>query len=403
MIEIVIPSIAETINEVEIGSWLVKDGDFVLKDKEIAEVETDKATIPLVAAESGIISIKIDVGKVIPIGTIVATIDNSVKGESKTIETPMQAVIPSPQPGPSVPEKDLSAAIKITPLAKKMMEENKMDTNDILQGLHRITSSEVKKVLQSGSTSIKEDLKENRVVSRQRMSMFRRNLSKRLLVARNETAMLTTFNEVDLTEVIQIRSQYQPLFQKAHTIKLGYMSFFTKACTIALQQFPMVNSMIDGEDIVTPSYCDIGIAVQTEKGLMVPVMRNAESMNMALMEAKIKELADKARTNKISIDELTGGTFSITNGGIFGSMMSTPLLNPPQSAILGMHNIIERPIVKDGQIVAHPMMYIALSYDHRVIDGKDSVSFLATVKNILEHPSELLFGKEGITKELGIE
>ncbi len=410
-IEIKVPSPGESISEVEIANWFVSDGDIVQKEQEIAEIESDKATLPLIATEGGQIKILKNAGTAVPVGSVVCTIDTSKKGSAKVsatipqkektlqngttekttekaIDAPLLAAVDSAS---SAQYPDL----KITPVAQKMMDENNISIDDIISGLKKLSSREVSAVLnaRTESTPPKASRREiSRSEDRARMSVLRRKLSQRLVAVKNETAMLTTFNEVDMSAVMELRKKYQDEFVKKHGIKLGFMSFFTKAVSEALLQFPMVNSRIEGEEIVSPGFTDIGIAVQTGKGLMVPVLRNTESMSLAAIEIKISELAVKARNNKISIEEMSGGTFTITNGGIYGSMLSTPILNPPQSAILGMHNIIERPIAQNGAVIVRPMMYLALSYDHRIIDGKDSVSFLLKVKEGIENPVNLLFG-----------
>jgi 2-oxoglutarate dehydrogenase E2 component (dihydrolipoamide succinyltransferase) len=412
-IEIKVPSPGESISEVEIAKWFVSEGEMVQKGQEIAEIESDKATLPLIASEGGQIHILKSAGTAVPVGEVVCTIDSSKKTEGKPVlaaknsqakvteekTVSKESTDPKKETKPvvqNVDNKEEFSSVKVTPVAQKMMDDNNLSVEDIIQGLKKLSSREVNAVLQSaakGSSVHKTSEREiSRKEERSRMSVLRRKISQRLVAVKNETAMLTTFNEVDMTSVMEIRKKYQEAFVKKHGIKLGFMSFFTKAVSEALLLYPMVNSRLEGEEIITPSFTDIGIAVQTEKGLMVPVLRNAEALSLAGIETKISELAGKARTNKISIEEMTGGTFTITNGGIYGSMMSTPILNPPQSAILGMHNIIERPIALNGQVVIRPMMYIALSYDHRIIDGKDSVSFLLKVRNYIEDPGSLLFG-----------
>ncbi len=409
IIEISIPSPGESITEVELANWLVADGDYVEKDQEVAEVESDKATLPLIAEKAGKIKILIESGETIKIGTVACTIDTSAsapKEKPKKAETSEQpnieiakkddqkaeTITRTPEPVPT--NKTANDTIKITPLARKLMEEQHLSIDDILNGLQKITTKEVKTVLenresidftQSGATKSRE-------VKRESMSQLRKKLSKRLVSVKNDTAMLTTFNEVDMSEVIAIRKKYQKQFTETHGVKLGFMSFFTKAVTEALRVYPKVNSMIDGEDVISPEYVDIAIAVQTDKGLMVPVLRNTETMSLADIERNIMELADKARRFRLSIEEMSGGTFTITNGGVFGSMLSTPILNPPQSGILGMHNIVERPVAINGKVEIRPIMYIALSYDHRIVDGRDSVSFLVKVKELLESPYKLLLG-----------
>lgn len=423
IIEIKIPSPGESISEVEIASWLVNDGDFVEKDQEIAEIESDKATLPLMAEESGTISIKAETGTTVAVGSVACTIDT--EGVSETKETETAALAANEKApgetdekasnkgaerdkntrksaknvtGDSEPESQEDAnkydKVKISPLARRLMDKKGLSVEDVIGGLIRITKEDIEQLPLSGNTGsvpLSGTGEKTRNTGRQRMSMLRRKLSQRLVAVKNETAMLTTFNEVDMSRILEIRKTYQPAFVEKHGVKLGFMSFFAKAVTEALNVYPNVNSFIDGEDIVTPEYCDIGIAVQTDKGLMVPVIRNTEALGLAGIEKEILELAEKARKNRISIEDMTGGTFTITNGGVFGSLLSTPILNPPQSGILGMHNIVERPVAVNGKVEIRPMMYIALSYDHRIIDGRDSVSFLVRVKEMLEDPARLLF------------
>jgi 2-oxoglutarate dehydrogenase E2 component (dihydrolipoamide succinyltransferase) len=414
IIEVKIPSPGESVTEVEIASWLVSDGDFVEKDQEIAEVESDKATLPLMAEESGTIKIIEETGKTIRVGAVACTIDTSASapdlpdtGEAAgaestdgseqdapaAVEDPhktgdkAEKIIPVNTENPSLYDK-----VKISPLAKRLMEEKGFTIDDVIKGLQRITREDVsalERTMDQEPQTRDENLP-SRDSGREKMSMLRRNLSKRLVAVKNETAMLTTFNEVDMSEIIAIRKKYQTKFTETHGVKLGFMSFFVKASTEALKLYPKVNSFLDGEDVVSPRYCDIGIAVQTDKGLLVPVIRNTETLGLAGIEKRIGEMAEKARKNRISIEELTGGTFTITNGGIFGSLLSTPIINPPQSGILGMHNITERPMAVNGKVEIRPMMFIALSYDHRLIDGRDSVGFLVSVKGMLENPSSLL-------------
>ncbi len=405
IIEIKVPSPGESISEVEIARWLVNDGDYVEKDQEIAEIESDKATLPLIASENGEIKILKSTGIEIATGEVVCHIDTSKKGNKKKVmkkteidnEKISNKTVPEKKPETKEleQEKDIEGTIiKITPVAQQMMEENNLSTEDIIKGLKKITSKDVHAVLNASfrNPEIKPSIKDvNRDEDRSRMSVLRRKLGQRLVSVKNETAMLTTFNEVDMSNIMEIRKKFQETFIKKHDVKLGLMSFFAKAVSIALKSFPMVNSIIDGEDIVTPKYTDIGIAVQTDKGLMVPVLRNVEIMGLAEIEKEILKLAEKARTNKISIEEMTGGTFTISNGGIYGSMLSTPILNPPQSAILGMHSILNRPVALNDMVVIRPMMYLALSYDHRIIDGRDSVSFLMKVKEMIENPYKMLF------------
>lgn len=412
MIEIKIPSPGESITEVEISNWLVEHGDYVEKDQEIAEIESDKATLPLIAPESGAIEIIVPAGETIKVGTVACKIDNSAEPkETKQQKEPQKEnkeqknekpVEETTKPKEGITKKSEYKNVKISPVAQKMMQEKGINIDDIINGLKRIGKREVEQTLSQPSYSPKnmQVKSETRDEARKKISQLRKKLSQRLVSVKNETAMLTTFNEVDMSEIIALRKKYQKQFMEKHEIKLGFMSFFTKAVTIALKAFPAVNSQIDGEEIVYPDYADIGIAVQTPKGLMVPVVRNAETMSLAELEIKIKELANKGRAGKISIDDLSGGTFTITNGGVFGSLLSTPILNPPQSGILGMHNIQERPVAINGKVEIKPMMYIALSYDHRTIDGKDSVGFLVKVKELLESPYKLLLGANNADKML---
>lgn len=405
IIEIKIPTPGESITEVEIAAWLVEDGDYVEKDQELAEIESDKATLPLLAEEAGKIKILAEAAAPIAVGAVACSIDTEAKApasaqvqakpeqpakEEVKKEAPVETVTPEPE---KASEK---SNVKTTPLAKKLMAENNINVDDIINGLKKITTKEVNQVLNYQPPADEpKPVTSTRDVSKQRMSSLRRKISERLVAVKNETAMLTTFNEIDMSAVMELRKKYQRAFTDKYGIKLGFMSFFTKAATLALQNFPNINSQIEGEDIVSPSYQDIGIAVQTNKGLMVPIVRNTESLSVPEIEIQIAEIAKKARAFKLSPNEMSGGTFTITNGGVFGSLLSTPILNPPQSGILGMHNIVERPIAEKGQVVIRPMMYIALSYDHRIVDGKDSVSFLVKVKELIEEPYKLLLdGKD---------
>jgi 2-oxoglutarate dehydrogenase E2 component (dihydrolipoamide succinyltransferase) len=398
-VEIHIPSPGESITEVELANWLVDDNSWVEKDQEIAEVESEKATLPLLASHSGVVSIKVQSGT-IKVGEVACTIDTDAQ-KPESAETPTDTA-PKPQPESepeSEPKSKLQSApqpqpessqVKVTPLARKLMDEQGVSVDDIIKGLKKITTHEVNAALAAGSFADPMQKPAERAEERTTMSQLRKKLSQRLVAVKNETAMLTTFNEVDMSRIMTMRKAYQKDFQEKHGIKLGFMSFFTKAVVEGLKHHPMVNSQIDGDEIVTPNYYDIGIAVQTPKGLMVPVLRNAESLTMAQVEKGILDLAEKGRKGRIGLDDLSGGTFTITNGGIFGSMLSTPILNPPQSGILGMHNIMERPVAVNGKVEIRPMMYIALSYDHRIIDGKDSVGFLIKVKEMLENPERML-------------
>ena len=417
IIEIKIPSPGESITEVEIGKWLVEDGEIVEKDQEIGEVESDKATLTLIAEAGGKIGIKAGEGDTVSVGAVVCLIDTEYEvprkvSESKpkeaVVETKTNASLETDLGTDTKPEQEESvepeSTLKITPVAKKMMDEQGVNVDDILKGLKRIGKREVQMALGvRNSTSVSEALPAEKILpSREKMTRLRQKLSERLVAVKNETAMLTTFNEIDMSAVINIRMLYQERFVEKHGIKLGFMSFFTKAVAEVVRYHPRVNSMIDGDEIVDPGTVNVGIAVQTPKGLMVPVVRNAQTKSLPELEYEIKILAEKARNKKISIDELSGGTISITNGGVFGSLLSTPILNPPQSAILGMHAIIDRPVAIDGKVEIRPMMYVALSYDHRLIDGKDSVGFLLKVKEFVENPLNLWLGKNVVDQMLDL-
>lgn len=410
--EFLIPSPGESITEVEVATWNVEDGAFVEKDDELAEVESDKATLVLVAEETGTISIKAPVGETVAVGSVAYTIDTEGKGEKKATPPSVEGEDKKPVSPPSVKEKtedkpktEEKSSVKVTPVAAEMMKENDLNVDDIINGLRRISKQDVQAVINNGGTTPAEPAATysgdfSRAEERNKMSMLRRRLSERLVSVKNETAMLTTFNEVDMSTVMNLRKEMQNQFVEKHGFKLGFMGFFTKAVSIAAMHFPNVNSRIDGDEVVSNSFVDVGIAVQTPKGLMVPNVRNTESKSIVQIEMDIKELAQKARDRRISIEELSGGTISITNGGVFGSLLSTPILNPPQSAILGMHNIVERPIAVNGEVVIRPMMYVALSYDHRIIDGKDSVGFLKTIKELIETPEKMLFNGSTPTSKL---
>ncbi len=395
ILEMKVPSPGESISEVEIAEWMVEDGDYVEKDQIIAEVDSDKATLELPAEQSGIITLKAEVGDVVEVGQIVCLIDTATKkpegfqsasNDTTTIETQSE-VSETIQQSESLVKSDSYANGHPSIAAKKMIIENEVNA-ELIEGTGRdgrITKGDVLKVLRSGAA------RADRQSETKKMSMLRRKIASRLVAVKNETAMLTTFNEVDMKPIMDLRQQFKEDFKEKYGVGLGFMSFFTKACTESLKEFPEVNSMIDGDHMVSYNYADVGIAVSSPKGLMVPVLRNAEKMNLLEIEKNIKELATKARDGKISLNELTGGTFTITNGGVFGSMLSTPIINPPQSAILGMHNIIERPVAVNGKVEIRPIMYLALSYDHRIIDGKDSVGFLINIKEMLENPIEKIF------------
>ncbi|MDG1477643.1 MAG: 2-oxoglutarate dehydrogenase complex dihydrolipoyllysine-residue succinyltransferase [Vicingaceae bacterium] len=396
-LEMKVPSPGESITEVEIAEWLVSDGDYVEKDQTIAEVDSDKATLELPAEEAGIITLKAEEGDVVLVGGVVCLIDTTAEKpadfESKAEEAEPEVVVeaaPNPTPAPTA-----KVDVKATPVAKEMIAANGINASKVAaSGSNgKITKGDIEAYLTSGvDASSSAGWGGTREEEKKKMSMLRRNVAKRLVAVKNETAMLTTFNELDMKPVMDLRKKYKESFRESHGVNLGFMSFFTKAVTEALRLYPSVNGMIDGDYMITHDFADIGIAVSSPKGLMVPVVRNAEQMSLAEIEAEIKRLAIKARDGKIDIADMEGGTFTITNGGVFGSMMSTPIINPPQSAILGMHNIVERPVAINGKVEIRPMMYLALSYDHRIIDGKESVGFLKTVKEMLENPSSIIFG-----------
>lgn len=402
IIEIVIPSPGESITEVEIARWLVKDNSWVEKDQEVAEVESEKATLPITASQSGLISIKIKEGAA-KVGQVACTIDTKAKkpeglsneSNNEKAEIPQKTDADEKFETNDIHRETTTpelSKVKATPLAQKLMDEKGLSIEDVISGLRKITTREVLLSASGSTTTETNEVQTARTEERIPMSQLRKKLSQRLVAVKNETAMLTTFNEVDMSRIIQIRKTYQEVFQQKHGVKLGYMSFFTKAVVEALKQHPVVNSRIEGDEIVSPNYYDIGIAVQTPKGLMVPIIRNAEKLAMAEIESEIVRLSEKGRQGRIGLSDLEGGTFTITNGGIFGSMLSTPILNPPQAAILGMHNIVDRPVAIDGRVEIRPVIYIALSYDHRIIDGKDSVGFLVRVKQMLENPEQMLTG-----------
>ena len=399
--EMKIPSPGESITEVEIASWMVEDGEYVEVDQPIAEIDSDKATLELVAEFAGAITLIAEEGDAIEVGSVVCSIDTSIKGtskaktETKPVEKEEGVAEKTKEEAPKV-EAKIDA--KATPVAREMIKESGVKASSIKgSGANgRITKGDVEAYVSGGidAAFAMQGWGGTRDESEKKMSMLRRKVAQRLVAVKQETAMLTTFNEIDMSFVMDLRKKHKEAFREKHGVNLGFMSFFTKACTEALRLFPSVNGMIDGDQVITYDYADIGIAVSSPKGLMVPVVRNAEQMSLAEIEAEIKRLAIKARDGKLAIDEMTGGTFTITNGGVFGSMLSTPIINPPQSAILGMHNIVERPIAVNGEVVIRPIMYIALSYDHRIIDGKESVSFLYQVKEMIENPLKLMFGSK---------
>ena len=396
ILEMKVPSPGESITEVEIADWLVQDGDYVEKDQAIAEVDSDKATLELPAEASGTITLQAEVGDAVAVGAVVCLIDTEAeRPEGDAPPTPVEKTEVSSTPKVEV---ENYAAGAPSPAAKKILDEKGIDLVSV-QGTGRngrITKEDAIHAVPSMGTPTGD-----RPVKRKKMSLLRRKVAERLVAAKNETAMLTTFNEADMSAIFDLRKQYKEKFQDKHGVSLGFMSFFTKAVVRALQQFPDVNSMIDGNEQILFDYCDISVAVSGPKGLMVPVVRNAEGMRFSDIENEIKRLAVRARDGKITVDEMTGGTFTISNGGVFGSMLSTPIINPPQSGILGMHNILQRPVAVDGKVEIRPMMYIALSYDHRIIDGKESVGFLVAVKEALEDPISLLMDGDA-KKALGL-
>jgi 2-oxoglutarate dehydrogenase E2 component (dihydrolipoamide succinyltransferase) len=389
-----IPSPGESITEVEISQWLVKDGDIVTKDQTIAEIDSDKATLDLPAEESGKITLKAEEGDLMAVGDIVCLIDTSVASDTKPL-------IKEPVVNEAKEEKKVDLVeddgISITPLARNIASDKGIDINEIKAKGDKITKDDVLKVVPAMGSSNDEGRSENR----EKLSMLRRKVAERLVSVKNETAMLTTFNEADLSNIFELRKKYKEAFSQKHGVGLGFMSFFTKAVTRALKLYPDVNSMIDGNEKISFNYCDISIAVSGPKGLMTPILRNSENLSFAAVEQEIKRLADHVRNKTITVDDLTGGTFTISNGGVFGSMLSTPIINPPQSGILGMHNIIQRPVAVDGKVEIRPMMYLALSYDHRIIDGNQSVGFLIAVKEGVEDPENILMDGK-VEKHLGL-
>ena len=395
VLEMKIPSPGESITEVEISQWLVSDGDIVSKDQTIAELDSDKATLDLPAETTGKISLKAEEGDTISVGEVVCVIDTSFASEENLDKTSEKEQTSSILKEEKL--KSTSEEVTATPLAKKIAKETGVNLNQISTKGEKITKEDVLKAVPAMG-SVNDD---NRGETREKLSVLRRKVSERLVSVKNETAMLTTFNEADLSQIFDLRKKYKDIFSTKHGVSLGFMSFFTKAVTRALQMYPDVNSMIDGDHKVSYNYSDISIAVSGPKGLMTPVLRNAHNMSFASIEQEIKRLADLVRDKSITVDDLTGGTFTISNGGVFGSMLSTPIINPPQSGILGMHNIINRPVAIGDNIEIRPMMYLALSYDHRIIDGNQSVGFLIAVKEGVEDPVNVLMDGN-IEKSLAI-
>ncbi|TYA52441.1 2-oxoglutarate dehydrogenase complex dihydrolipoyllysine-residue succinyltransferase [Formosa maritima] len=397
ILEMKVPSPGESITEVEIATWLVQDGDYVEKDQAIAEVDSDKATLELPAEASGTITLKAEEGDAVAVGAVVCLIDTSVAKpegkeqsvkEEKKDEAPKKEVVETPK----ATETKTYATGTASPAAKKILAEKGMEASSI-SGTGkdgRVTKEDAMQAVPSMGTPTGG----TRGTSRSKMSMLRRKVAERLVEAKNTTAMLTTFNEVDMSPIFTLRNEYKEIFKNKHNVGLGFMSFFTLAVVRALKMYPAVNSMIDEKEMISYDFVDVSIAVSGPKGLMVPVIRNAENLTFRGVEAEVKRLAIRARDGQITVDEMTGGTFTISNGGVFGSMLSTPIINPPQSGILGMHNIVERPVAVNGKVEIRPIMYVALSYDHRIIDGKESVGFLVAVKEALENPVELLMDND---------
>lgn len=403
-LDVVVPSPGESISEVEIANWIKKSGEYVHKDEEICEIDSDKATLTVSAEASGVLEILVD-GGTVEVGAVIARIDTSAaapEGAAKPADAAPKAEpaakVEAPKAEPAAPAaSDSYAKGTPSPAAAKMMAENNIAANNVAGSGPggRITKADIIQFMSSGLSANAISVvgwQGGRNEERKKMTALRKKISQRLVSVKNETAMLTTFNEVDMTALMNLRAKYGEKFKEKYGVSLGFMSFFTKAVTEALYHYPAVNSIIDGEEQIFHNYVDVGIAVSTPKGLMVPVLRNAEGMKLHEIEAGIKTLAIKARDGKISVDEMTGGTFTITNGGVFGSLMSTPIINPPQSGILGMHKIQDRPVAINGKVEIRPMMYLAFSYDHRVIDGKESVGFLVKVKEMIENPELMLFG-----------
>lgn len=396
--ELKVPSPGESITQVQVSKWLVEDGSVVETDQEIVEIDSDKATFQLTAPGTGILKIRVQEGESVSVGTLIAVVtpgdNDAIQPTRRVVETRTEVVEPQSQ----------AVSSRISPLAEKMMAEQNLRKEDLPEEFKgkRIGKKEVAAMFPEkaekslSSSGIRE-------ISRKKLSTLRLKLAERLVAVKNETAMLTTFNEVNMRKLVEIKEKHNEAFKKKYGVSLGYTSFFVKACTLALRDFPQVNSMIEGDELLTPAYTDIGIAVSAPKGLIVPVIRDAELLSLPELELKIKEMSSKALENRITIEDMKGGTFTVTNGGVFGSLMSTPILNPPQSAILGLHKTLERPIAVEGKVEIHPMMYVALSYDHRVIDGRESVGFLVKVKEYIEDPCKMVTeGKDPYLLLLGL-
>lgn len=416
IIELKVPSPGESITEVVISRWLKNDGDYVQKDEEVAEIDSDKATLTINADQAGAIKRLAGEGDTVKVGAVVCTIDTSASAPAAA-SAPAKAAVSSGQSAAGNKQEAPKVAVETSnskpstqnptyasgtpsPAAKKMMDEKNIAKVNGSGKDGRITKADVLNAMSKGFNGQSSN---SRDAKREKMTPLRKKLAQRLVGVKNQTAMLTTFNEIDMSGIMNIRNKHKDKFKELYGVNLGFMSFFTKAVTEALQLYPAVNAMIDGEEIVYHNYCDVGIAVSAPKGLVVPILRNAEGMSLAQIETEIKNLAVKARENKITVEDMTGGTFTITNGGVFGSLMSTPIINPPQSAILGMHNVVERPVAVNGKVEIRPMMYVALSYDHRIIDGRESVGFLVKVKEMCEKPEKMLFGaKDPVDILLGL-
>ena len=404
MIDIKVPTVGESISEVTLVKWLKKEGDYVNRDEVLCELESEKATFELNAEQAGVLHIKAQEGATLAIGDLACSIDETApKPEGAPVAEAPKAEAPKKDEKVAAPKEAPQADVKATPVANAIMSDKQVKPADVkgTGSKGRIMKQDVLEAIANPGRK-GGDTANTREERRDKMSNLRKTVSRRLVEAKNSTAMLTTFNEVDMTRIMDIRKAYKDSFKESHGVNLGFMSFFTKACCIALQEWPAVNAYIDGDAIVYHDYCDVSIAVSAPKGLVVPVIRNAESMSMADIENKVVELAKKARDSKLSPDEMAGGTFTITNGGVFGSLMSTPIINIPQSAILGMHKIQDRPMAINGKVEIRPMMYLALSYDHRIIDGRESVGFLVRVKELLENPEQMLFGKDPVKTLLEI-